>query len=174
VRGGGAGEQTSIFIRGTNSNHVLVLIDGVRVASANTGAFAFENLPTRCGRAHRDRARSARELLGLGCDRRRDPDLHAQARRGAYRRELRQLSQRRRQRRHRPWSDAGGFSAQFGARHVGGFSATNAGICNGPDDPYCIFNPDDNGYHNHDVVAQGPIGSARRRCRQPCSATKAA
>jgi len=45
VRGGGAGSQTSIFIRGTNSNHVLVLIDGVRVASANTGAFAFENLP---------------------------------------------------------------------------------------------------------------------------------
>ena len=45
VRTGGAGQQTSVFLRGTNSNHVLVLIDGVRVASANTGAFAFENLP---------------------------------------------------------------------------------------------------------------------------------
>src|SRR5882724_3795723 len=45
ARTGGAGEQTSVFLRGSNSNHVLVLIDGVRVASANTGAFAFENLP---------------------------------------------------------------------------------------------------------------------------------
>ncbi len=53
---------------------------------------------TRCGRAHRDRARSARELLGFGRDRRRDPDFHAQARRRASRRELRQLSQRRWQR----------------------------------------------------------------------------
>ncbi|HET9190773.1 MAG TPA: TonB-dependent receptor plug domain-containing protein, partial [Rudaea sp.] len=45
VRTGGAGAQTNVFLRGGNSNHVLVLIDGVRVASANTGAFAWENLP---------------------------------------------------------------------------------------------------------------------------------
>ncbi|HEY3813140.1 MAG TPA: TonB-dependent receptor [Caulobacteraceae bacterium] len=29
VRAGGPGEQTSVFVRGTNSNHVLVLIDGI-------------------------------------------------------------------------------------------------------------------------------------------------
>src|SRR5690606_2726115 len=29
VRGGGLGQQASIFMRGSNSNHVLVLIDGV-------------------------------------------------------------------------------------------------------------------------------------------------
>jgi vitamin B12 transporter len=34
-----------VFLRGSNSNHVLVLIDGVRVASANTGAYAWEQLP---------------------------------------------------------------------------------------------------------------------------------
>ncbi len=44
-RTGGPGQQTSLFLRGTNSNHVLVLIDGVRAASDNTGAFAFEWLP---------------------------------------------------------------------------------------------------------------------------------
>lgn len=44
ARTGGPGASTSVFLRGTNSNHVLVLIDGVRVASANTGAFAFESL----------------------------------------------------------------------------------------------------------------------------------
>jgi vitamin B12 transporter len=45
VRTGGPGTQTSVFLRGSNSNHVLVLIDGVRVSSANTGAYAWELLP---------------------------------------------------------------------------------------------------------------------------------
>jgi vitamin B12 transporter len=45
VRSGGAGAQTSVFLRGSNSNHVLVLIDGVRASSANTGAYAWEQLP---------------------------------------------------------------------------------------------------------------------------------
>jgi len=42
VRTGGPGGQTSLFLRGSNSNHVLVLVDGVRVAAAGTGAFAWE------------------------------------------------------------------------------------------------------------------------------------
>ena len=45
VRSGGPGGQTSVFLRGANSNQVLVLIDGVRVASATSGLFQFENLP---------------------------------------------------------------------------------------------------------------------------------
>ncbi|NIM69358.1 MAG: TonB-dependent receptor [Xanthomonadales bacterium] len=45
VRTGGPGGQTSVFMRGTNSNHALVLIDGVRVASNNTGGYAWEQLP---------------------------------------------------------------------------------------------------------------------------------
>ena len=45
ARSGGPGQQTSVFLRGTNSNHVLVLIDGVRVAASNTGAYTFEHLP---------------------------------------------------------------------------------------------------------------------------------
>jgi vitamin B12 transporter len=45
IRTGGAGAQTSVFLRGGNSNHVLVLIDGVRVSSAHTGAYAWEQLP---------------------------------------------------------------------------------------------------------------------------------
>jgi len=45
VRSGPAGSQTSLFMRGTNSNHTLVLIDGVRVNSTNTGSLAWENLP---------------------------------------------------------------------------------------------------------------------------------
>jgi vitamin B12 transporter len=45
VRSGGPGSQTSVFLRGSNSNHVLVLIDGVRVSSSNTGAYSWEQLP---------------------------------------------------------------------------------------------------------------------------------
>ena len=55
----------------------------------------------RCGRAHRDRARPARELLGFRRDRRRDPDLHAQARRPARRGGYGTLRRCRRQRGHR-------------------------------------------------------------------------
>lgn len=41
---GGLGGTASIFIRGTNSNQLLVLLDGVRVGSATTGATAFEHI----------------------------------------------------------------------------------------------------------------------------------
>jgi vitamin B12 transporter len=43
-RTGGTGSLTSLFIRGTNSKHVLVLIDGVRVASETTGQFDWGQL----------------------------------------------------------------------------------------------------------------------------------
>ena len=45
VRSGGPGSQVSIFLRGSNSNHALVLIDGVRASSSNTGAYVWEQLP---------------------------------------------------------------------------------------------------------------------------------
>ncbi len=45
VRSGPAGSQTSVFLRGGNSDHLLVLIDGVRVASAHTGTYTWELLP---------------------------------------------------------------------------------------------------------------------------------
>src|SRR5579884_187885 len=44
VQQGGLGSTTSVFTRGTNSAHTLVLIDGVPVNDPNTGAFDFSNL----------------------------------------------------------------------------------------------------------------------------------
>ncbi len=44
VQTGGLGSQSSIFMRGTNSNQVLVLLDGVRINSATTGATALEHI----------------------------------------------------------------------------------------------------------------------------------
>lgn len=42
---GGLGKQTSIFMRGTESDHTLVLIDGIRVGQVTSGLTAFEHLP---------------------------------------------------------------------------------------------------------------------------------
>ena len=42
---GGDGKTTSIFMRGTNSDHVLVLIDGIKVGSATLGTSPFEFIP---------------------------------------------------------------------------------------------------------------------------------
>lgn len=46
VQTGGPGGQTAVFIRGTNSNHVKVLIDGIDMGdpSVTTGAFDFAHL----------------------------------------------------------------------------------------------------------------------------------
>ncbi len=40
AQSGGAGQNSSIFIRGTNSSHVLVLIDGVRLNLAGVSGSA--------------------------------------------------------------------------------------------------------------------------------------
>lgn len=42
---GGAGKASSVFLRGTNADHVVVLIDGLRINSATLGTTAFENIP---------------------------------------------------------------------------------------------------------------------------------
>jgi vitamin B12 transporter len=42
---GGYGQQTSLFLRGTNSSHTLVLIDGVRIGGIGSGLAAFEQIP---------------------------------------------------------------------------------------------------------------------------------
>ncbi|MGH8172199.1 MAG: TonB-dependent receptor domain-containing protein [Rhodanobacteraceae bacterium] len=154
-RTGGPGQQTSLFLRGTNANHVLVLIDGVRVSSINTGAFAFEQLPlntverieiVRGPRASywgSDAIGGVIQIFTRKLDGPRvaasyssDQDADGSAGIGH-------------------WNGLDGYSVQVGARHVRGFSATNPGICNGPDDPYCSYNADDDGFRNTNLVARG-------------------
>ncbi|MEO9135381.1 MAG: TonB-dependent receptor [Casimicrobiaceae bacterium] len=45
VQNGGAGATSGIFLRGANAAQTLVLIDGMRVASASSGATALEAIP---------------------------------------------------------------------------------------------------------------------------------
>jgi vitamin B12 transporter len=42
---GDLGKTTSVMIRGTNADHALVLIDGIKIGSATTGTAAWEHLP---------------------------------------------------------------------------------------------------------------------------------
>ena len=42
---GGYGKISSVFVRGTNSDHVLVLVDGIKVGSVTAGTSPFEYIP---------------------------------------------------------------------------------------------------------------------------------
>ena len=42
---GGAGKLTTAFLRGSESDHVLVLVDGVRVGSSTSGLASLQDLP---------------------------------------------------------------------------------------------------------------------------------
>jgi vitamin B12 transporter len=42
---GGRGKATSIFMRGTEADHLLVMVDGIKVGSATLGTTAFQDLP---------------------------------------------------------------------------------------------------------------------------------
>ena len=66
-----------------------------RLGAVRPGAFA-----TRAGRTHRNRARPACSVMGLGCDRRRHPYFHAQARRPVGATHRRPLWPRRNQLQH--------------------------------------------------------------------------
>lgn len=42
---GGLGKQTSLFVRGTESNHTQILLNGVKLATSESGAPQLEHLP---------------------------------------------------------------------------------------------------------------------------------
>jgi len=42
---GGPGKSTSLFMRGTESDHVLVMIDGIKIGSVSGGGAALQDLP---------------------------------------------------------------------------------------------------------------------------------
>ena len=43
-RNGGTGQTTSLFVRGTDSNHVLVMIDGIKINPGTIGGAAIQNI----------------------------------------------------------------------------------------------------------------------------------
>ena len=147
VRTGGVGAQTSIFLRGSNSNHVLVLVDGVRVSSANTGAYVWEQLPLNqverieIVRGPRGSLYGSDSIGGvIQVFTRSSPEPYARVTGGSY----------------GTWEIEGGLgydgentriSVNAGHRDVDGFSAQN------PDG--FSYDPDDDGYRNTNLGIKG-------------------
>lgn len=149
ARTGGPGSQTTVFLRGTNNNHLLMLVDGVRVSSLNTGAFAFEQLPldlvdrieiVRGPRASYWGSDAIGGVVQVFTRKLDGPRIGAGF--GSHGEASGALG-------FGHWSEAGGFSAQFGARHADGFKSQNQ---NG-----FSPSPTDDGYHNRHASLRGAL-----------------
>jgi len=149
TRNGGPGGQTSVFMRGANSNHVLVLIDGVRAAASGTGAFTWEILdPAVIERIEIVRgpraARWGSDAIGgvIQIFTRRPDGISAAARYGSDQ-DVRGAVAAGRQ--------GPGVAADLtvAVRSVDGFSAQNARGFS--------FNPDDDGFDNLSAATGGGL-----------------
>jgi vitamin B12 transporter len=147
ARSGGPGEQTALFLRGTNSNHVLVLVDGVRIASTGTGGVDFSLLPldaierieiVRGPRAAYWGSDAIGGVVQVFTRRLTGPAAALQY--GSYGDASASSGIG-------DWNDRGGFSVLAGIRHVRGFSAEN---------PQGFgYDPDNDGLRNRNLAARG-------------------
>ena len=147
VRSGGAGAQTSLFLRGTNSNHVLVLIDGVRAASTETGGVDWSQFPldgierieiVRGPRAAYWGSDAIGGVIQIFTRKLRGPNVALQYGSYADASGSAGIGQ---------WNERGGFSVQAGLRHVTGYPNTT------PDN--FSYSPLDDGYRSRNFSAQG-------------------
>jgi len=152
-RTGGPGSTSTLFLRGGNSNHTLVLIDGVRVNSAQQGLYDFAHLPLE--RIERiEIVRGPRAAL-WGSDAiggviqifTRDPaQTSLQLRSGRFDRHEAALQ----------WGvegERGSFGLGAGVQDVGGFNASTPRNFS--------FDPDRDGYRNQHLglAARGLLGT---------------
>ena len=149
---GGSGTVSSLYTRGTNSNQTVILIDGVRLVSATTGAASYNHIPLNqierievvrgaassvygadaiggvvqiFTRKPKDGAAHGSIGAKVGTDGQRGGDANVGGR-------------------------VGDFSYQLSAgteRTDGGFSATNNDYAFG-------HNPDEDGYKNHNITGR--------------------
>lgn len=155
VRTGGPGSANTVFMRGSNSKHTLVLIDGLRVNSAVQGLFDFAHLPLsqveriEIVRGPRAALWGSDAIGGVIQIFTRDPKAaFVEARAGSY---------------GRRGADAGfaigregmRFGAAFGHDRLEGFSATNPASVS--------YDPDRDGYRNThgNLRFVGDFGSQR-------------
>lgn len=144
VRTGGSGSQNSLFLRGGNANHTLVLVDGVRVNSASQGIFDLAHLPLalveriEIVRGPRAAVWGSDAIAGVVQIFTRAPDgAHTELRAGSYGRAGFDAG-----------FGAGGFGISAGYDRLDGFSATNPGNV-------WSYDPDRDGYRNRHVALRG-------------------
>jgi len=148
ARTGGPGAGSAVFMRGANSNHNLVLIDGIRVGSTGQGVFDFAHLPTEqierieIVRGPRAAFWGSDAIGGVIHVFTRDPSAPSvRATAGSY---------------GRAGLSAGtgfgdsrrGLGVTAGYQRLRGFSATNP-------DAVFSYDPDDDGYRNRNLSLRG-------------------
>lgn len=149
VRSGGSGSNVSVFTRGSNSNHTLILINGVRVNTAVQGSYDFSSLPlalidrVEIVRGPRAALWGSDAIGGVIQIFTRERSSFAEFRAGSY---------------GRAEFDVGfglgdqenNFGAAFGYGSADGFSATNSTAPFG-------FDADNDGYENSHVLLNGKM-----------------
>ncbi len=148
---GGAGQTSAVFIRGANSSHTLVLVDGMRIGSATAGTTPIENIPL--DQIDRIEIVSAPASSIYGSDAiggviqiftkgaRASPSASIVAGVGSYRTSSLSASVG-------GTSDSNDFSAVVGYSNSDGFDATT------PDIPFDQHNDDRDGYRNVNFSAR--------------------
>ena len=149
VRSGGSGTNASVFTRGSNSNHTLILINGVRVNTTLQGSFDFSSLPlalierVEIVRGPRAALWGSHAIGGVIQIFTRQKASFAEFRAGSY---------------GRAEFDVGfghgdaenNFGASFGYGSADGFSALNDPLVFG-------YNPDNDGYENSHFLVNSKI-----------------
>lgn len=145
ARSGGPGANTSIFLRGTNSNSTLVLIDGVRASSSTSGGFAWQNLSTsdierieivRGPRAALYGSDAIGGVIQIFTRKNRQLQLHAQA--GSYNTQVIEAGI--------GGGDKLKYSVNVSGKNTDGFSSTN-------EKNIFSYHPDDDGFKNRSITA---------------------
>jgi vitamin B12 transporter len=155
ARTGGPGQASTVFMRGTNSNHTLVLVDGVRINPATQGSVDFAHLPlTQIERIEIVRGPRAAfwgsdAIGGVIHIFTRDPSkAFVEAHAGSYDRAGLSAG-----------IGAGDGDARFGIAagidRLRGFSATNSNAWG--------FDPDDDGYRNRNLSLRGQTAIGNQR-----------
>lgn len=165
ARTGGSGQSSSLFLRGSNSNHVLFLVDGVRIASTNTGAAAFEHLPldqierieiVRGPRASYYGSDAIGGVIAITTRERQGAGLLLRA--GSQGRAAGALG-------YGVSGDRGALSLQLGGEHYDGYSAqTPEGFS---------YDPDDDGYRNRNLALRGRLQAGSQQLGFSALATRA-
>lgn len=144
---GGIGKSSSIFLRGANATHTLVLIDGMRVSSATTGTTSLENIPL--GQIERVEILRGPASSLYGADAiggviqiftksaKGAPRLNAAIGAGTYGTRIGEAGVSGR-------IDDTSFSLQASAIDTNGFSSV-------ANRSAATYNPDDDGYRNHSI-----------------------
>lgn len=155
ARTGGPGNASTVFLRGGNAPHTLVMVDGVRVSSTGQGVFDFAHLPLEqierieIVRGPRAAIWGSDAIAGVIHIFTRDPSAgSARVHAGSYGRRGASVGA--------GFGDDGhGLGVTAGWERLTGFSATNPDAFG--------FDPDRDGYRNGNLSVRGrtALGSQR-------------